>query len=238
MISECPSLPSAEPGARRAAAGDRLRHAKRSRVAFRSERRSRRQGTGRPRRLCRGAAGLARARRRRVLDGDGASLPAALARPTRAARRRSRRRRDDAARHARADRCPGTRARAGDRLARPAPGDTRTAAERFLARRAARRPVRPARCAISSARPRSTGGPRTSRQIWARADKVLLVSGFLNWKLTGRFVDSVGVAGRLSAVRLQAPRLGQRRRLEVAGARAAPRSSCPSCCRPGRYSAK
>ena len=27
--------------------------------------------------------------------------------------------------------------------------------------------------------------------MWARADKVLLVSGFLNWKLTGRFVDSV-----------------------------------------------
>ncbi len=27
--------------------------------------------------------------------------------------------------------------------------------------------------------------------MWARADKVLLVSGLLNWKLTGRFVDSV-----------------------------------------------
>ncbi len=27
--------------------------------------------------------------------------------------------------------------------------------------------------------------------VWARADKVLLVSGLLNWKLTGRFVDSV-----------------------------------------------
>jgi sugar (pentulose or hexulose) kinase len=28
-------------------------------------------------------------------------------------------------------------------------------------------------------------------EMWARADKVLLVSGLINWKLTGRFVDSV-----------------------------------------------
>ena len=40
-------------------------------------------------------------------------------------------------------------------------------------------------------------------QIWDQTAKFLLLSGYLNYRLCGRFVDSAGVAGRLRSVRLQ-----------------------------------
>jgi sugar (pentulose or hexulose) kinase len=55
-------------------------------------------------------------------------------------------------------------------------------------------------------------------ELWARTDKYLLLSGYLNYRFTGRFVDSVAVAGGLCALRLPARPLGRRRTgLEVAG---------------------
>ena len=55
--------------------------------------------------------------------------------------------------------------------------------------------------------------------IWDRTHKVLLLSGYLNYRLCGRYVDSTGSQVAYLPFRLQAPALGRAARLEVAGAR-------------------
>ena len=52
-------------------------------------------------------------------------------------------------------------------------------------------------------------------ETWRAIRHYLYLSGFLHHRLTGRFIDSSAVAGRLRAVRLQAPGVGRRWRLEV-----------------------
>ena len=68
-------------------------------------------------------------------------------------------------------------------------------------------------------------------EIWSRVRRYLLLSGFLTHRLTGRVRGLGRLAGRLPAVRLQGPALGEGRRLEVAGrARSIP-PGCRSSCR-------
>ncbi len=58
-----------------------------------------------------------------------------------------------------------------------------------------------------------------------RAHKALLVSAWLNYRLTGRFVELGGFAGRLPSVRFQAPGLGAVLGLEMERARRAARAN-------------
>ena len=36
--------------------------------------------------------------------------------------------------------------------------------------------------------------------IWDKTDKYLMLSGYLNYRLCGNFIDSIGFASRLSAI--------------------------------------
>jgi len=53
--------------------------------------------------------------------------------------------------------------------------------------------------------------------IWEQTHKYLFLSGYLTYKLTGRFVDSAGCQVGLCAVRLQATDAERGLRLEMAG---------------------
>ena len=59
---------------------------------------------------------------------------------------------------------------------------------------------------------------RDEPELWSRVRRFLLLSGFLTHRLTGEFVDSVAAQVGLRPVRLQAPGVGEGRRLAVARA--------------------
>ena len=163
--------------------------------------------------------GVARARRRGVLDGERRRLPRRSCRSTGPQAPREGDGGHDTTRLAHPGRQVGQAAAPLHHLARSAARPSHAAHSRLVAPRVHGRARRAARSTIS---------PREAELNWIAeheperlkgAHKALLVSGWLNYRLTGQFRRLGRFAGRLPSVRLQAPGLGEVVGLEMERAR-------------------